>query len=456
MSAEAATANPCAEPGHKESWIRVEGDELRCTICDDAKRAPGPGPPKFIARRLAEQLIAQAPIAASSSGELHVYCDGVYRPRGEAHLRREIARRLGDEWRKAKAEEVIAFIRAVAPPIWEQPPRNRVNCLNGILDLNSGKLESHDPAFLSPIQIGAAFDPSASCPATDRFLEEILATEIIGLIHELVGYLITPDQALQIAVMLLGGGANGKSTLLALLTALLGPSNVSSIALHRLDEDRFAAAGLQGKLANIFADLDARALQASSMFKAITGGDPIDGERKYYPSFSFKPYARLIYSANEPPPTPDSSDAFFRRWLPLPFEQRFDGRKADRRLIEKLTTPQELSGLLNYGIEALPGLRARGSFAETTATTKAADRFRVDSDSVAGFLGDVCELDPDARTLRSSLFKAYKRWCEESNRRPCGKQRFNLRVEELRPTVDPEAFIQGKRYWSGLRLGEES
>lgn len=413
------------------------------------------GPPKFNASRLATQITTDVPMATSVGGSLFVYREGAYRPDGDAWLRREVARRLGDEWRKGRAEEVVAYVRAVAPRLWERPPLDKVNCRNGVLDLDSGKLAAHDPAFLSPVQIGASFDPAAKCPAIDRFLPSVLADDLVPLVHELAGYLVVPDQSLQTAVMLLGEGANGKSTLLSLITALLGAENVANVALHRLDEDRFAAAELLGRLANVFADLDARALQASSIFKAITGGDAITGERKYHPAFSFKPYARLLYSANEPPPTPDSSDAFFRRWLILPFEQRFDGRRADRNLIDRLTTAAELSGLLNYAIEALPGLRTRGAFAETSATAKAADRFRVDSDSVAGFLGDVCELDPDARTPKPRLFDAYRAWCGESNRKPLGKQKFNRRVEALRPMLDADAVFQGTRCWGGIRLEVE-
>lgn len=411
----------------------------------------GKAPPKFIPRRLADELASATPVATAASGEIYVYRDGAYRPGGESDLRVRIVAALGDDWRRARADEVIAYTRQSVPKLWPEPPRDRINVRNGILDLGSGKLEPHDPAFLSPVQIGAAYDPEATCPVIDRFLVEVVAPELIPLLHEGVGYLVTPDNSLQQAFMYLGEGSNGKSTWLGAQTALLDPRNVSNVALHRLDEDRFSAAEIEGKLANIFADLDARALQASSMFKSITGGDRIMGERKYLPAFSFKPYARLLYSANEPPPTPDSSDAFFRRWIIIPFERRFAEGEADRNLLDKLTTPQELSGLLNHGLRALPALRERGTFTATSATEKASERFRVDSDSVAGFLGECCELDPDARTPRSKLFDAYRDWCGQNNRRALGKQRFNRRVEVLQPVLAVAPYV-GTQCWIGLDL----
>ena len=291
-------------------------------------RSGKPGRPKFNARRLADELVAETPIAATPSRKLYVYREGAYRPDGEEDLLKRVTRNLGDEWRRNRAAETIAYLRDSAPRLLAQPPRDLINVRNGILDLQSGELESHTPEFLSPVQLGVAYEPGADCPQIDRFLADILAPELHRLVYELVGYLATPDNALQTAVMLLGEGSNGKSTFLSLIMRLLGLENCATVALHRLDEDRFSVAELEGKLANIFADLDARALQASSMFKAITGGDAITGERKYHPAFSFTPFARLLYSANEPPPTADSSDAFFRRWLILPFERRFDGRQA--------------------------------------------------------------------------------------------------------------------------------
>ena len=249
--------------------------------------------------------------------------------------------------------------------------------------------------------------------------------------------------------MFLGEGANGKSTLLSLFSALLGAENVSAVALHRLDEDRFSAAGLEGKFENIFADLDSRALQASSMFKAITGGDAITGERKFKPPFSFHPYARLLYSANHPPPTTDSSDGFFRRWLIVPFDRRFDGDKADRHILDRLAAASELSGLLLRGLRGLPELRKRGAFMATDATETAAQRFRVDADSVAGFFEDACEFEDGARVAQKHLFARYREWCQDSNRRPLGKQNFNARVAAH--GIEKTTY-NGTRCWLGLKV----
>jgi putative DNA primase/helicase len=268
----------------------------------------------------------------------------------------------------------------------------------------------------------------------------------------LVAYLLLPDNSLKTAFMFLGAGDNGKSTLIALIEALLGSENVEAIPLHKLEDDRFAAADLYGKLANTFADLDARALAATSMFKSITGGDSIRGEQKYRGAFKFRPYARLIYSANEAPPTPDGSDAFFGRWKVIPFEQAFTGRE-DRRLIERLTTPEELSGLLNMALLKLPVLRERGRFPDTDETEAAARQFRIDTDSAAGFIAERCVVEEEARVARARLYRDYKEWCQETGHRPFHNRNFNKRVRQATRGEVEERPIEGIYTWIGIGLG---
>jgi putative DNA primase/helicase len=406
----------------------------------------------FIPRKLALALAAETPVAVGGEA-LHTFEHGVYRPDGEERLRARIAAALENEWRRNKADEVIGYLRDASPRLWEAPPLDRINVGNGILDLDSGRLEEHDPAFLSPIQLGAAYDPAAACPAIDRFHAEVLPDDCLELIREIAAYLITPDNRWQSAIMLTGGGGGGKSTEIGLLTALLGPENVSTQPLHKLDEGRFAVADLYGKLANAFADLDAHSLKSSSIFKSITGGDRLTGERKFRPTFTFQPYARLLFSANSPPPTSDSSEAFFRRWLVLPYERSFHrSARRDPNLLGKLTAPAELSGLLNHAIAALPGVRERG-FSAAASTEQAAGRFRLDTDPVAAFLEERCERHPDRDVAKPHLFAAFRAWCEDNNRKPFSAQRFHPRVRELVPDLDThEPKREGIYYYLGLSL----
>ena len=388
---------------------------------------------------------------ATGGQQLYVFRDGYYRP-GERHLQQQIADLLGDGWSKRKAEDITAYMRVTAPELWAGPPLDVINVANGLLSVRTRKLQVHTPEHLSPVRIAAVYDPDARCPAIDKFLASTIP-DLVDLFLEVLGYLIVPDNRLQRAFMLIGPGGTGKTTAANLARALLGPENVSAVALHQLEEDRFATADLYGRLANVFADLDARALRSSSMFKSITGGDRIRAERKHRDSFEYVPYARMLFSANEAPPTADSSDAFFDRWLILPFHRRHRGAAhQDHDLIAKLTMPAELSGLLNHALAGLDRLHRQHGFSKVKSSEKAAERFRVDADSVAGFSEECCTIDPDARTAKPDLFRGYRAWCEENNRRPLGAQKANRRLRELHDL--DEASSKGRDYWLGIDYQE--
>lgn len=412
---------------------------------------------RFYATKLAAVIEDETPIAAAPDGTLYWYRDGVYLPGAEGKIRRRIQTVLGDEWTSRAEGEVLSYLSS-ARELIPFPSRDNINTLNGVFNLESGKLEPHSPEDRTPVQIGAAYDPAATCPNVEKFLADVLPDpEDRRLILEIAGYLLVPDNRLRKAFMLTGAGRNGKTTVLKLLEQLMGPGNVSHLSLHKLVEDRFAAAELYGRQANICGDIDRRALASASLFKEIVGGDPIHAERKHRDPFSFEPYARLLFSANELPPTPDGSPAFYDRWIVIPFPRRFSDAEADETLFERLTTPEELSGLLNLAIKALGELRERGHFCETASTTDAASRFKVETDSVAGFLAEEATFDTEAWVSKADLFQRYERWCKQNNRGALGKQKFNARLQADHPQIvdkqgNKATGKNGLKGWSGVGL----
>jgi putative DNA primase/helicase len=404
----------------------------------------------FLPPRMAEWLRDRHP-TATGGRRLYAFIGGAYAP-AEDFLRSRITKLLASQWKTRRADEVIAYLMQSSGPLWEAPPRDRIAVANGILSIGPRRQLSPPSAdFRSPVRIDAAYDPAAGCPAIERFMHEVFP-DGAELLYEVIGHLMVPENR-QRAFMFLGPGGNGKSTVLRLVKEFLGHANVSSVSLHALEDNRFAAADLYGKLANVYADLDARALTATGIFKSITGGDPIRAEHKHRDAFSFIAYARLIFSANEAPPTHDSSQAFFDRWTILPFEQRIRGTQRERQqddLLAELTTPQELSGLLNHALDGLERLRRTGRFALSEQTRRAGEDFRAAADSVAGFLADCCTLELHAREARSNLWNAYKSWCQDNNRRPVSAQRFHSRFREL--ASPDEITVNGARMYVGVRM----
>ena len=176
-----------------------------------------------------------------------------------------------------------------------------LNLQNGLYHVLDDTFKAHTPDYFSTVQIKASYAPDADCPQFIKYLESMLGAEEIALVQEIFGYLLIPVNKAQKSFVFVGAPNAGKSTLLNVMQEiLLGSENVSNIPWQNLG-DRFNKAELFGKLANIFADLPSKSIDDNGMFKALTGEDFITAERKNKDPFSFRPYARFLFSCNEIP-----------------------------------------------------------------------------------------------------------------------------------------------------------
>ena len=178
-------------------------------------------------------------------------------------------------------------------------------------------------------------------------------------------------------------------------------------------------------------------------------------ERKYEHPFSFVPHATLVFSANEAPASSDQTDAYFDRWVILPFDHRFDGSEVDPHLLDKLTTRSELEGLLVQAVSGLMDLAERGRFDLPPSVQAAVAEYRSKIDTVATFLNEACELSLRASTKPARLYEAYREWCGRNGRMPVSQQSFAPRVRQLlRAEIAAgqveEGWDHGGRVWKGV------
>ena len=412
-----------------------------------------------LTKTLADEILKQDHVAVDAGGLLYVFERGCYRPHGEAHVARRVKHLLecnGDsaKWSSHRAREVTEYLRVDAPRLWERPTPDTLNLENGLLDLQTGTLRPHEPAHRSPVQLPISFDPAATCPLWERFIARVLPEDCQTFPFELIASAMRGDVSDQKAVLLVGAGENGKSTLLDALIRFLGRENVSGLPLQRLETDKFSVVRLLGKLANVCADLPSDHLTSTSTFKAITGGDRLTAERKFQGSFEFTPHARLIFSTNHYPQSKDASHAFFRRWLVIPFDAVIDPKERIPDLASRLAEARELSGVLNRALAVLPSMRRRGGFSVSESTQAALMEFREMTDPLAAWLDRFTILDPDQVVSRKDLTIRYNAHTEQAGRPPMTAKAFCQAVRRLRPTVgDAQRMVCGQMQWVFLGLG---
>ena len=402
-----------------------------------------------------------APVADDGIGALlYAYRNGAYE-RAEELASKKAESLLAIRASNARVEDAVKLIRRrVATPYEKLNPRGQelVNVENGMLDWRSGQLLPHAPAYLSTIRIPVRYDPTVHSEIIDRVLREWFPDDALDLAGEMLGHLLVPTRKYQVAIMLVGEGENGKSTLINLTRSLLGRANVSSETLHDLEENRFRVASLFGKLANLCADIDDRALQYTGVFKKITGDDSLAAERKHQHPFDFDPFARLIFSANTPPaPRNDRTHAFFRRWVVVPFDNSFrDETKRDRDLLGKITTPEALSALLNIAVAGLQRLEERGGFALPESVRKAGEKYRREADAIYTFVMEECGRGgPDSCVSATELYKSFGAWCRGNGYRIVPQKRaLEQQLVALLGAVSDRARVGGRKnpvaVWRGI------
>lgn len=360
----------------------AKGKPLAATVKDKQPSVPADPPvtkwrPSDITSPacLADIIKSKHRFAADVEGRLYHYVEGLYVPANDTVVQREVVAVLKDRqaetsWKRGLAPDVTSLISSDTPQLWTQPPDDILNVKNGLLNLLTGELMRHSPDHLSTVRCPVDFDPSAECPNWDRFVSDVFPAGAAELAYEIIAFCMNPSMSIQKAIVLYGRGGNGKSVYVAGTRAFLGTDNCSEVGLAKLEESRFATSHLVGKLVNFCSEMPVSPIQETMVFKALTGGDRLEGERKNKPAFSFQPFCKIVITTNHPPKTRDDSAGYYQRLLIVPFERVFRGRAGEimsDALEATLTSPEELSGVLNRVLVARKRLRENHRFTESAA-----------------------------------------------------------------------------------------
>jgi putative DNA primase/helicase len=421
---------------------------------------PVNGKKEVFTPRLLGQALLERETYRYAASQLWVYRHGVYLPCGEGTLRTDAQDLLGNERREDRINEALKYVEVATRLDDEVPPDCQyINLCNGRFDWATGELQPHTPAVFTTVQLPVEYDPAALCPAFDNYLATTFDADVHPLIEELLGWCLIPDRRFETAVMLTGEGENGKSVFLDLIVYLLGQDNVSNVALQDLEENRFKAAQLYRKLANVFADLDARGLQSSSMFKTLVTGDPIDAERKFGQPFAFRSYAKLLFSANKIPSSRDRTHAFYRRWLIIPFTRTFDGvggnPKPDKGLRDKLKT--ELPGIFNWALLGLQRLYANEAFTQPKSVVEAKKAYIRSNDNLRVFAEECLLANPIGTIPKKEFYDVYEHWCESYGDRPVTQKVLKDALKHIFPNLDEwRENAYSPRCWLGIEWSDDA
>ncbi|WP_162990100.1 DNA primase family protein [Mesobacillus foraminis] len=372
----------------------------------------------FLPGKLCLEYYDESPFFSDKWGTIYQYSEGIYKKIEQLEVKNVLQRKLGPLSKPSLVNEAFNHLQVMhvedIVKYMEHEPHifNFENCL---YDLDSNITIPHTPEIKRLSKFRVKYNPDAACPRFDEFLNMVVPDEEDKeLLYQVIGYSLVRTLKHQVAFLLTGSGKNGKSTYLDVIRGLLGEENCASISLHYLCDGKFASGHLFGKYANIDTEMEKKVIKSSSVFKKSVGGETLTAEIKGGRFFEYRPFATQFYSANQLPPTQDTSFGFYRRWIVLDFPNQIP---VEKRIIDYhlalLESDEEKSGIVNRALRAYEKLRNNKGFIETKSTLRGKQKLLETSDTIRTFINDCCFIGPDQRIPKTLLYKEYKTWVKE-------------------------------------------
>jgi putative DNA primase/helicase len=418
---------------------------------------------KFISSRLGESLKYRYEFLTTKDNEtVFVYNPelGIFTPEGEALIKEVVANTLQQDYKTHYANETINWIKYTTFIDRNQlgAPKNVIVLENGVLDIETMTLSPHSSDYKAIIRMPVTYDPNVRCPNISKFISEVAKPEDIDKLFEFIGYCLYREYPLHHMFILVGEGRNGKSTFLRLLQKFLGNEYVSNVSLQDLIYNRFKGAELYQKLANIYADLPKQPIVDAGTIKLLCGEDRLTVEKKHKNPFSFENYAKMIFSCNEIPESYDTSYAFYHRCIVVEFPNKFEGVKADKNLLSKLTIKDEMSGLLNLALSNLKNLLKNGEFTNVQSHDERMQSYVKRSSPVHWFVITKIRIAIGNIVPKDEVYQAYVDMCRnELDVTPLPQNSFTMQFKRYAPASDKVTKIDGKsvRVWTDIDLKED-
>lgn len=301
------------------------------------------------------------------------------------------------------------------------------------------------------------YTPDAHSEPWDEFLVGTFspdsdADEKIALIQEFFGAaLVGAATRFQRALLFVGNGNDGKSTLLDVVQSVFPPGSVTSIPPQRMGED-YRRAKLVGKLLNVVSELPEADIIESESLKAVITGDLMEARPIREATFDFRSIAGHAYAANRLPGTNDNSLGFWRRWIVMPCNRTLTQDQIDPELATKLRA-QDPAALAAWMIAGAARLIARGHYLIPDSCTSAALAWRQGADQIALFVKDCCDDTSHIMgTTVMRLYESYRKWAEKNGHKCVSSHKFGQRMHALYP--DAKHAEDGTRFPVMVRAAE--
>lgn len=314
---------------------------------------------------------------------------------------------------------------------------------DGFLDVRTLGLQPNSPKNRALTSVPMKWeDASIETPSLwdetlrDIFRDDPDCEDKIRLLEEFIGVgMLGAATKLQRGLILLGGGANGKSTILEVVNAIFkwAGAKTTALAPQNMESD-YNRDMLAGARLNVCNEMPESDILVGSAVKATISGDIQTARRIREAPYSFRPTALQLFAANFLPAVSDSSQGFWRRWCILEFNRTFQAHERDPYRSEKIID-DELPAITKRCVQRGLAALKRRMYSETDSSVGAVLGWQTQADQIAGWVQDSVDVlddeDKDVWASPTELYEHYTSWCSTTGHRAMSKHKFGRRLKEL-------------------------
>ena len=360
------------------------------------------------------------------------------------NLIHQVNKNLNEKQRK----EILKKVYFEAPE--KEKDIDYISVKNGLINISNDEivLYEHTSKIVTTFYIDYNYNPNADYTNILDYILDLVGDDdsLAKIIIEFLGYCLYPDCFLRKALVIKGDHRNGKSKFLEVLKIFFGTDNCCNLDIQNI-VSRFDAFNIVNKSVNLGDDISNQYIADDSKFKKVIAGNDILLESKGKDAFTYKPYAKHIFSCNTMPRFDDKTGAIKDRliFVIFPTVYSIENGNLKPNIVKEMTSNENMEALLILALKSLKDILKNNNFTYSHKSESCLNEFDKDNNPILYFIEEI----QDNSWLNEKAFnnmpvaEAYERYikfCQSNGYKPLTKINFSKSIKASIKNIDTKTI----------------
>ena len=375
------------------------------------------------------------------------------------NLIHQVNRNLNEKQRK----EILKKVYFEAPN--KEKDINHISVKNGLINITDDEivLYEHTSKIVTTFYIDYDYNPNADYTDILNYMSELVGDDesLTRILMEFLGYCLYPDCFLRKALVIKGDHRNGKSKFLEVLKAFFGADNCCNLDIQDI-VSRFGLFGIMNKSINLGDDISGQYIGDDSKFKKVIAGNDILLEQKGKDAFTYKPYAKHIFSCNTMPRFDDKTGAIKDRLIFVIFPTVYSVENGNLKpnIVKEMTSNDNMEGLLVLALKNLKEILKNNKFTYSHKSESCLNEFDKDNNPILYFIEEIQEnswLNEKAFNNMpvADAYERYIKFCQSNGYKPLTKINFSKSIKASIKNIEVKPYKNNGKVDKVFKILEE-